>query len=292
MTLIGIPKNVNQQVMNRNYYIRKVTNAESVKGHLTIVKRYHDLFQKNLGTIPKESKIRGIKAESTSAGFRKFKNKYSGNDIKLKLVFRSDTGKKRRNELRLYFRKEIGWKPLPGDTLNIVFYKKKTPLIWLDPFKTGQRNQTFRNLLRDKNRLIDENELKLNDKFYGNETQKIKGGVKMRRSPKLVKRCLEDSGYECEAGFRRPFFISKKTKRKYVEAHHMIPINKNNRKKFKKRLDLSENLYALSPHAHRALHHGTMAEKRKILNKLICRRGAILDIFNISKNDLIKLYEI
>lgn len=97
------------------------------------------------------------------------------------------------------------------------------------------------------------------------------------RDPKIAARALQRSGYSC--GLASPdaphvSFISQRTKHSYVEAHHIVPMSRQD--EFEYSLDVEENIIALCPVCHRLLHHGRSQEKTPILRRLLNGRRELL----------------
>lgn len=74
----------------------------------------------------------------------------------------------------------------------------------------------------------------------------------------------------------------------YVEAHHLIPMKYQNM--FEQSLDIPENIVALCPNCHRAIHYGKLEYKNKIIEKLYNKRQKMLEENSI-KITLEQLYE-
>lgn len=96
----------------------------------------------------------------------------------------------------------------------------------------------------------------------------------IRRDPALGAIAINNSGYQCENDACHQTFISKRTKRPYMEAHHLIPISQSQYmwKKKHKNIDCIENIVSLCPTCHRAIHHGEFETKLQILKKLYDKR--------------------
>ncbi|MDM0046929.1 DUF3578 domain-containing protein [Variovorax dokdonensis] len=65
-------------------------------------------------------------------------------------------------------------------------------------------------------------------------------------------------------------FISKRSGRPYMEAHHLIPMSRQDDFAFS--LDVEENIVPLCPTCHRLLHHGRGDEKAQALDSLLTSR--------------------
>lgn len=109
-----------------------------------------------------------------------------------------------------------------------------------------------------------------------NRTPELKPGLETRKryttDPRLAKTAIKNAGYVCELtsklqGNHSTFDSVHGTK--YLEAHHLIPMNAQ--KDFISlgiNLDRLENIVALCPTCHKAVHYGTRAEKVKYLKPL------------------------
>ena len=94
------------------------------------------------------------------------------------------------------------------------------------------------------------------------------------RDPQAAAYSKQQAKYKCEFNPEHKTFTSGITNFQYVEAHHIIPIKYQNQ--FKQSLDVPENIVALCPICHRAIHHGTESLKKNILEKLFHKRNNIL----------------
>lgn len=112
-----------------------------------------------------------------------------------------------------------------------------------------------------------------------------------KRNIEISAFALVNSNFTCEINKDHTFFISKKTKRSYMEAHHIIPISAQS--KFDHNLDILPNIVSLCPICHKQLHHGTKDDRDKILIKLWDKRNILLkkNGFTLSFDDLSQLYD-
>lgn len=85
--------------------------------------------------------------------------------------------------------------------------------------------------------------------------------------------CLMRAGYQCEINSEHTSFTSSNG-RQYVESHHIIPLKYQD--KFDFNLDSPENLIALCPNCHKAIHYGSRRTKEDIL-KMICEVRPIIE---------------
>jgi 5-methylcytosine-specific restriction protein A len=84
---------------------------------------------------------------------------------------------------------------------------------------------------------------------------------------------------------------ARKTKMNFVEAHHLVPMQFQER--FEPCLDVLENVVVLCPTCHRKLHHGQIADKKIILTLLHQARDEGLKSrgLEIGPNDLVALFK-
>jgi 5-methylcytosine-specific restriction protein A len=114
------------------------------------------------------------------------------------------------------------------------------------------------------------------------------------RSAEIVARALAISGAAC--ALEKPnephaSFTSARTKKNYVEAHHLVPFSQQ--PYFSVSLDVEENIAVLCPTCHRRFHHGTQAVKSEHLKLLFRQREAALQArgIDISLDQLLKMYK-
>jgi len=260
-----------------NSFERHVTPAEAERGHITIPKTDHDFFHKAFGKIvtdPQARKIPGL-------GLKTFYLESNGKRLRLRLVYRNPP----RGELRLYFNKGAGIKPKTFE----VFYARKSGsrvIIGLKKSKLKKASEIVSpKVLAVKN--VEESEI--NRLLYDDGDKKTRKQVYKRRVV-LARKCFERASYNCEAGYVKPGFNSRRTGKNYLEAHHMIPVSL--KRNFKADLDRIENLFALSAHAHRALHYGEPQGVWDILQRLLHKRPEIMEITGLTPELLRKIYKI
>jgi predicted HNH restriction endonuclease len=113
-------------------------------------------------------------------------------------------------------------------------------------------------------------------------------GRKIARDPSISRKALIRSGFVCEYTGQATPFISKRTGKPYVEAHHLIPLGLQPRFNFS--LDRMENIVALNPLWHRAIHHAEIGTVRHILSDLARKRAEFLGESGVGVEELIALY--
>lgn len=127
------------------------------------------------------------------------------------------------------------------------------------------------------------------DLVYTEVPQRITGQTqRYYRNPAFAMQVLEIARYRCEYNPRTKLFVSRVSRRPFLEAHHLIPIKHTDI--LQANLDVPENIVALAPHWHRAIHHADHTLVNKIVKTLYQRRRDYLDRINLSLGDLVELY--
>lgn len=103
------------------------------------------------------------------------------------------------------------------------------------------------------------------------------GNMNWLRNSNIAAQAILLSKNQCAIDSKHTSFISRKTGRPYMEAHHLIPISKQG--EFNYELDKVANIKCLCPNCHRAIHFGEKKQRDKMIKKL----------YEDSKKDLEKL---
>ena len=119
---------------------------------------------------------------------------------------------------------------------------------------------------------------------------------KYKRNPLLGKIAIQNAYYCCEKDARHETFISEKTKKNFMEAHHLVPVMFQQEiwDKYGINVDCVENIASLCPTCHRAFHNGTKEVKKKMIEGIYERllpRYKSID-FNITVEEIEKLYNV
>jgi len=117
----------------------------------------------------------------------------------------------------------------------------------------------------------------------------IVSGKKYSRSPKLSREALANANFQCEYDPSTHLFISRATGHPYLEAHHLVPFYATSQLGGHS-LDLPENIVALAPHWHRAIHSAEEPIVHHILKKLTISHPAIMERCKITLDDLMHIY--
>ena len=117
----------------------------------------------------------------------------------------------------------------------------------------------------------------------------IAGHAVYPRNPKIAEKVIAASGFQCQYDSLHKSFTSKRTGKKYLEPHHLIPLSYHG--KFNTSLDVPENIVALCSNCHNCVHYGKDA--KKILTKLYNDKIKELNSIGITitLNELLKMYK-
>lgn len=125
---------------------------------------------------------------------------------------------------------------------------------------------------------------------------KFNVGRRFRTNPLLGKIAIKKAYYSCERDYKHETFISKKTKQKYMEAHHLIPVcfQKEVWDKYGVNVDCIENLVSLCPTCHKAFHYGTKEVQKVMIDALFVRCVPKFKAIglNITIEEIYKFYKI
>jgi len=205
--------------------------------------------------------------------------------------------KNNKNELRLYFNRESHFYP-PPNVIWYIFCRKDEHIPYIGFMKQSQWNSIgIKKNIQDvfkHDYSFDEED----DDYQKSIAEPEKAGTaksstvtKHNRDAKTARRALKNANYKCEFNEEHQTFTSGSTQKNYVEAHHLVPVSLTNTDNFKFKLDVKENLIALCPNCHRAIHYGDTATKMELLNKFFNERHEKLSKKGIDIT-LEKIYEI
>lgn len=91
-----------------------------------------------------------------------------------------------------------------------------------------------------------------------------------RRNTQKGKNAVVIANHFCEIDVTHKDFTSKLTGNNYVEAHHLIPMEYQDR--FDVSIDVEANIISLCVTCHKKLHHAVYAEKEAVLKQLYKKR--------------------
>ncbi len=94
--------------------------------------------------------------------------------------------------------------------------------------------------------------------------------TRYRRNPQKAQNALNKADYRCEVDPNHQTFIAKASGRRFVEAHHLIPLSKQDG--YLVSLDVEANIIALCPNCHKKIHLGEISERNAMQRGLIEKR--------------------
>lgn len=108
------------------------------------------------------------------------------------------------------------------------------------------------------------------------------------RDEKKKINALRRSGFVCECDSEHESFISKRTGKRYLETHHLIPLEYW--KSFENSLDVEANIVCLCSNCHNRIHYGIDSDE--LVSKLYALRKSELEKVGLSieLKQLLKLY--
>ncbi|GEM_PF-4115057 len=139
-----------------------------------------------------------------------------------------------------------------------------------------------------------QSDIKKSNNRKPNKKSSKTGSSSYTTDARLGKTALQNANFTCEYASltkqTHPTFDTKAGKR-YVEAHHLIPMSAQDTY-LPDNIDRTENIVALCPICHRAVHYGNSFERYKILDVLFNNRKRLLQNagINITLGDLLKHY--
>ncbi|MET4371040.1 5-methylcytosine-specific restriction protein A [Bradyrhizobium sp. LB12.1] len=98
----------------------------------------------------------------------------------------------------------------------------------------------------------------------------VRQHAKYKRDPEMAAMAIQKARYQCEIDAAHVTFTSRKTKKPFVEAHHLIPVQCQDEFEFS--LDVPENIIALCPGCHRKFHHAAFREIRLPVTRIFSVR--------------------
>lgn len=253
-----------------------VTETEFGDSQITLTDFEREIVEAHFGA---DQIHRGSVASSRVRAKKQFKLYPSGKLIELNLIY----PKFGKDELRLYISTKAGFKPLPN---QIWFLFKMAGDLWLGTEDQGAWSIAGRKD-NDDERYLEASETAMAGNARAAAT--LTTGLMYARDPALALKRFELAKYKCEADQSHSLFLSRASGKPFLEAHHVIPVSLAEHFKGRQ-LDSIDNIVALCPHCHRAVHHAQCDQTIDVLEKLILRRKGILSRFAVSLQDVQRFY--
>ncbi|NRQ56063.1 MrcB family domain-containing protein [Brevibacillus sp. HD1.4A] len=96
------------------------------------------------------------------------------------------------------------------------------------------------------------------------------GSQKWPRDAKKAAKAIKMANFKCSYDESHVTFISALTGKPYIEAHHLVPLGKQDR--FRVKLDKIANIVPLCPVCHRLIHLGCAEDKQRMVDVLYEQR--------------------
>lgn len=113
--------------------------------------------------------------------------------------------------------------------------------------------------------------------------------LQYQRDPAVARRRFKLADYRCEYNPKHELFVARATGKNFLEPHHLIMVSLQ--KRFPKcNLDVVDNIFALCPWCHRAVHHAERPLVTKIVTTLLERRSTVCERLSLSMDDVLRLY--
>lgn len=110
------------------------------------------------------------------------------------------------------------------------------------------------------------------------------------RDSSVSKCALIKSNYTCELNPEHEYFVSRFTGKNYVEAHHLIPMEFQD--KFATSIDIESNIVSLCPVCHKMIHFAALEDKSDLILDLLSKRIDRLGHagIKITNDEIIEMY--
>ena len=111
------------------------------------------------------------------------------------------------------------------------------------------------------------------------------------RDSNMAFTALDNANFQCENDPTHKTFISAKTGKQFVEAHHLIPMEYQG--DFEVSIDVPENIISLCPNCHRAFHNSEASIKASLIAKFFKLQSSSLEErgIYISLDQLLEYYK-
>lgn len=109
------------------------------------------------------------------------------------------------------------------------------------------------------------------------------------RDPALARRRFQLAGYRCEFNPDHELFVARASRRPFLEPHHLVPVSLQAQFSTQN-LDRIDNIFALCPWCHRAVHHAEPRLVSEVITTLLDRRAAVCGRLNLAPADILRLY--
>lgn len=122
------------------------------------------------------------------------------------------------------------------------------------------------------------------------ERKNVGSSSSWSRNPDIAYTALLNADFQCENDVSHKTFISAKTGRQFVEAHHLIPMEFQD--KFEVSIDVPENIISLCPNCHRSFHSSLRHNQEILIRKFFSVRSSQLNPrgIDLTVEEILKFY--
>lgn len=123
------------------------------------------------------------------------------------------------------------------------------------------------------------------------EKKQSSSSTSWARDSNIAFTALDNANFQCENDPTHKTFISARTGKQFVEAHHLIPMEYQG--DFAVSIDVPENIISLCPNCHRAFHNSEPSIQEGLITKFFALRSSSLEERGIyvSLDKLLKYYK-
>ena len=115
------------------------------------------------------------------------------------------------------------------------------------------------------------------------------------KNPLFGKIAIMEADYKCEYNPSHITFVSSKSGKPFMEAHHLLPAGKALEVWDKQgvNIDCVENLVSLCPNCHSAIHYGDKNERKQLIENLFNKKKSSYNKIGltITLDDLLTIYK-
>jgi len=243
-----------------------VTPREFIDSQITI-----DQYEKAvLHNVISTASIPRMRVRARTAPKFKFKLFGSSKVVSLNITYPKSMG----NETRLYISSNAGFKPKAGEIWFIFYDGRDLVLGSMDATRWsaigGSQVKSVSNILNAVKPCFDKDDDKYQRALHGLlPSSRRSVTYKHNRVKSVATSALNNANFSCEIDPSHNTFLST-TGQQYVEAHHLVPLSKQS--DLPVSLDIVENIVALCPTCHRAVHYSEITERLNLLRKLYTAR--------------------
>lgn len=253
-----------------------VTPREFEDSQITLTDYETDLVFSYFG---KENIQIGNVKSNPSLSAKTFRLFPSGAPVTLNVLF----PKPAKQELRIYISSSAGYKPAGGD---VWFMFVRDGQMWIGSLSESEWRGASSELKQDDGDEVYQREVNDSDAI---RIIRLKERDAYARDRNIAIQKLDIAGYACEFDNAHNLFVSRFSKKPYLEVHHLVPLGLQ--KEYSKSLDTIHNVFCLCPTCHRAVHHANEPYARAILGSL-ATKSTILEELSLTVPDLFGLYAV